>query len=347
MRVEIDGRPVGGGQPCYVIAEAGVNHNGSVAIARQLIDAAVEAGADAVKFQSFDAEELVTAAAEKAAYQVATTGGGSQLQMLQQLQLDAGIFADLRDYSRDCGIAFLSSPFDAGSADMLAELGVPAFKIASGEITNLDLLRHVSALGRPIILSTGMAWMTEVETAVQAMREAGAPSFALLHCLSAYPAPPAEVNLRAIDTLREAFACPVGLSDHTQGTAVGIAAVARGAAIVEKHLTVDRTLPGPDHQASLEPRAFRDFVAAIREVEAALGDGEKRPAASERAVAIAARRSLVTACAIAAGEQITDAMIVARRPGTGLPPSARSELLGLRARIDLAAGTVLQRGMIG
>ncbi len=347
MVIDIGGRAAGDGHPCFVIAEAGVNHNGSPDLARRLIDAAVAAGADAVKFQSFHADALATASAPKAPYQAENTGSaGTQLEMLRALELDADTFADLCAYSDTRAIRFLSTPFDERSADMLAALGVPAFKISSGELTNTQLLAHVARFGRPLILSTGMALLSEVEVAVATAREAGAEQIALLQCVSAYPAPPADVNLRAMLTMRTAFRCPTGYSDHTDGTAVGLAAVALGACIIEKHLTLDRRLPGPDHRASLEPDGFRAFVAAIREVEASLGDGCKRPAPSEQLVAEAARRSLVAACAIPEGAVLTASMIVARRPGSGIAPTALTEVIGRRTCHAIDAGAVLTWEML-
>lgn len=347
MVIDIAGRPVGDGHPCFVIAEAGVNHNGSPDLARQLIDAAAEAGADAVKFQSFHAEVLATASAPKAPYQVETTGAaGTQLEMLRALELDGTVFADLCGYCETRRIRFLSTPFDEESADMLAGLGVPAFKISSGELTNVQLLAHVARFGKPLIVSTGMASMSEVETAVRTVRAAGGTQLALLQCVSSYPAAPRDVNLRAMATLRATFGCPTGYSDHTDGIAVGLAAAALGACIIEKHLTLDRRMPGPDHRASLEPDAFRAFVTAIRDVEASLGDGCKRPVASEEAVALAARRSLVAARPIPQGTVLTASMLVARRPGHGITPAALADVVGRQTRRAIEAGSVLTWEML-
>lgn len=345
--IDVGGRVIGPGHPCFVIAEAGVNHNGDPALAKALIDSAADAGADAIKFQSFRADELASPIAPKAPYQVENTGNaGSQIEMLRGLELPDAVFRELRDHSRARGVLFMSTPFDEASADMLHALDVPAFKIGSGELTNTVLLEHVALLGRPVILSTGMSWLSEVETAVRTLQRAGVPGIALLHCVSCYPAAPIDINLRAMETLRSAFGLPVGYSDHSDGTEIGVAAVALGADIIEKHLTLDRALLGPDHRASLDPAAMTSFVTAIRNVEVALGHGRKEPVASERAVADAARRSLVAACFIPAGTVLTAAMLLLRRPGTGLPLSAQSEVIGRAVGIDVEPGTPLTRGML-
>jgi N-acetylneuraminate synthase/N,N'-diacetyllegionaminate synthase len=341
-------RPVGGSAPVFIVAEAGVNHNGDPALATRLVDAAADAGADAVKFQTFSARALVSPQAPKAAYQRETTGSAeSQLDMLARLELSLEQHAALQAHAAGRGLLFFSTPFDEASADLLQSLGVLLFKLPSGEITNLALLRHVAAKGRPIILSTGMSTLDEVTEAVAAIREAGDPPLALLHCLSAYPAPVSEMNLRAMDTLRARFGCPVGLSDHTLGIEIAVAAVARGAAIVEKHLTLDRNLPGPDHRASLDPRDFTAMVRAIRSVEAALGDGIKRPMPSETDTRAVARKSLVAARAIRAGQTLTADLIAIRRPGTGIPPGDLARVLGRRVRRGLAAGEVIEWGAVG
>ncbi|AKX93504.1 N-acetylneuraminate synthase [Moorella thermoacetica] len=332
----------------FIIAEAGVNHNGDLQLARKLVDAAVEAGADAVKFQTFKAEEVATPGAERAQYQKDNMPGKdeSQLEMIKRLELSYAQFRELYAYCRQKGIIFLSSPFDQESIDFLAELGVPYFKIPSGEITNYPFLRRIGGKKRPVILSTGMATLGEVEGALRVLREAGASDITLLHCTTSYPAPPEEVNLRAMLTMKHAFALPVGYSDHTEGIAVPIAAAALGAEVIEKHLTVDRNLPGPDHRASLEPGEFKEMVVAIRQVEKSLGDGIKRPAPGELAVMPAARRSLVAARDIAAGEIITDSCLTAKRPGTGIPPNLWDVVVGRQARRDIAAGSILSWDMI-
>lgn len=338
----IDGRLVGSGQPCLIIAEAGVNHNGSLELACALVDAARAAGADAVKFQTFKAERLVSAAAPKAAYQQRTTGAAeSQLEMIRRLELGEAEHRQLLDHCRQRGILFLSSPFDEQSADFLAELGMSAYKVPSGELTNLPFLGHLAGKGRPLILSTGMAYLGEVEAAVRAITAAGPVPLALLQCVSNYPADPADVNLRAMDTLAAAFGVPVGYSDHVPPNEVAFAAVARGACIVEKHFTLDRNLPGPDHQASLEPGELAALVRGIRAVEAALGDGRKRPAASEADTAAVARKSLVAARDLPAGSVLEPSLIAVKRPGTGLPPVMLQHLLGRRTRVDIPRDALL------
>lgn len=346
--VDIGGRLVGPGQPCFLVAEAGVNHNGSVELARRLVDAAADAGADAVKFQTFVASRLVTAEAPKAEYQrQGTEPGESQYEMLRRLELSADAHRVLSGHAAARGILFLSTPFDGESADLLEELGVPAFKIASGELTNVPFLAHVARKGRPMIMSTGMASLEEVDAAVRVIREAGNPALVLLHCVSNYPADPADANLRALATMAGAFSVPVGYSDHTLGTQVALAAVALGACVVEKHLTLDRTLPGPDHRSSLEPAEFGALVSGVRVVERALGDGCKRPAASEAAIAAVARRSLVAAVDIPEGAILTGARIAVRRPGTGLPPGMLAQVVGRRAKRDIPVGTLLSFEMLG
>lgn len=343
MTVVIGHRIVGPGQPCYVIAEAGVNHNGDVAQAMALIDAAADAGADAVKFQTFRADAVAAAWAPKARYQLRTTGAAeSQQAMLRRLELDATAHRALIAHARRRGIDFLSSPFDPASVGLLVEMGVPALKLASGELTNVILLRAAAATRLPLLVSTGMSTLEEVTTAVGWLRQAGADQVALLHCVSNYPASEQDANLRAMASLCDALQLPVGWSDHTPGTEIALAAVALGAAVVEKHLTLDRTQAGPDHLASLEPAAFAAMVRAIRRVEAALGDGVKRPMPSERPMRRVARRSLAAACDIPAGTRLVSAMLTALRPGTGIPASALDAMIGAVAVRRLAAGQVLE-----
>lgn len=327
---------------CFIIAEAGVNHNGDLDLALRLVDAAAEAGADAVKFQTFKAERLVTADAQKAEYQKVATGGEeTQLAMLQRLELTDDMHRQLQAHCAHKGILFLSTPFDEESADYLDGLGLPLFKIPSGEVTNLPFLRYLAGKGKPLIMSTGMCNLADVEQAVDTLRDAGAPELVLLHCVSQYPAPPETTNLRAMLTLSEAFDVPVGYSDHTLGTAIPIGARAMGAILIEKHFTLDRTLPGPDHQASLEPDELAEMIAGIRLVEVALGDGIKRPHACELETRDVARKSIVTARDLPAGTEITAADVRMMRPGTGLAPAKLDELLGSRTRHALESGTLL------
>jgi N,N'-diacetyllegionaminate synthase len=325
---------------CYVIAEIGVNHNGSVQLARELIDAAVDAGADAVKFQTFSADDLVSATAPKAEYQARnmgdTDGGGSQYEMLSALELSDDQFAELLAYCNERKIDFLSTPFGPRQADFLADLGVHAFKVGSGDLTYHAFLAHIAGKGLPIILSTGMSTLSEVGAALAAIEAADSVPVALLHCVSSYPADPAACNLSAMATMRQAFGRPVGWSDHTLGPAVGLAAVGLGARIIEKHITLDVTMDGPDHAASMEPLAFTEFVSGIRAVQSAIGDGIKRPAASELPTAAVARRSVVAVRDLEAGALIGAGDVAVLRPGTGLAPSMLDVVVG--ARLGRAVG---------
>jgi N-acetylneuraminate synthase len=312
-----------------------------------LIDVAALAGADAVKFQTFKAERLATPDAPKAEYQLRTTGAAeSQYEMLQRLELSHEAHRELMPYCAERGILFMSTPFDEESADFLDDLGVPVFKLPSGEITNLPFITHVARKGKPMIVSTGMATLDEVERAVESIRAAGSPDFMLLHCVSNYPAEAGDVNLRAMRTMQEAFDVAVGYSDHTLGIEVALAAVALGACVIEKHFTLSRDLPGPDHLASLEPDGLKALVRGIRLVEASLGHGRKEPAASEAEVAAVARKSLVAARDITAGTELTTDMIAIRRPGTGLPAAMLSEVIGRRLRVPVRAGALLSLEML-
>lgn len=338
--VEIGGRRVGSGYPTFVIAEAGVNHNGDLELARQLIDVAVQAKADAVKFQTFITEESISPLAPQAAYQRENTGKPeSMFEMVKRLELPMEAFAELKYYCQSRNIVFLSSPFDLQSVEVLDRLDVPAFKIASGEITNLPFLEYVAARRRPIILSTGMSYLAEVETALRTIEQSGNPPVILLHCVSNYPAAAADVNLRAMSTMAREFELPVGYSDHTSGVEVALAAVALGACVIEKHFTLDRNLPGPDHKASLEPDELIALVSGIRMVKDALGDGRKQPAASEMDTARVARKSIVAARDIHPGEVLTRESIAIKRPGTGLLPALRDQVIGRKARHEISAGT--------
>ena len=322
-----------------IIAEAGVNHDGVLADAHAIVDAAADAGADVVKFQTFRADRLVTASAARAAYQVRTTGSDApQLAMLRALELAPEAHVALAAHAAARGIAFASTAFDSESLDFLATLQPPFVKVPSGELTNLPYLRHVAVMGSPVLLSTGMATLGEVEAALDALAAAGCDRtrVTVLHCTTEYPAPMPSVNLRALATLRTAFGTAVGYSDHTAGLEIPVAAVALGATVLEKHLTLDRSRPGPDHAASLEPREFAAMVAAVRNVEVALGDGIKRPADGERANARIARRSIVAARAIRAGEPFSADNLAVKRPGTGLSPMRWDDVLGRVATRDYA-----------
>jgi len=328
-----------------VIAEVGVNHNGSVELALQMIAAAADAGADVVKFQTFSAEALTTSSAQKANYQADRTGDGSQRDMLRSLQLSLEDHVRLMAECEVRGVGFLSSPFDVASVDVLMQLGVGEMKIASGEITNLPLLRRVGAAGPPVLLSTGMSTMDEVEAALEALVAAGLNRslITLLHCTSEYPAPPEDVNLRAMVSMREQLGLPVGYSDHTDGTTVAVAAVALGATVIEKHFTLDRSMEGPDHAASLEPEQFAAMVRDIRVVESALGDGEKGPTAGELETMRVARKSIVAARDIAAGETLSEDNLTTKRPGTGLSPMEWDGVIGTAATRDFASDELIER----
>lgn len=320
-----------------VIAEAGVNHNGDLALARKLVDVAAAAGADLVKFQTFDARRLATPSAAKADYQIASTGAAeSQLEMLSRLELSEQAHRELIAHCQSRDIGFFSTGFDIESVRMLASLGQRRHKIPSGELTNLPLLRHIGAYGVPVILSTGMATLEEVGAAIDALVLAGTPktSITVLHCTTEYPAPLPDVNLRAMLSIREAFDVPVGYSDHTAGIEVAIAAVALGATLIEKHFTLDRTLPGPDHKASLEPRELEDMIRAIRNIEIALGDGIKRPTANELRNRAIARKSLVALRRIGEGEIFSEDNLGAKRPGTGVSPMSWDQVIGRKATRD-------------
>jgi N-acetylneuraminate synthase len=326
----------------FIIAEAGVNHNGSVAQALRLIEAGQASGAHAVKFQTFRADLLATGSAPKAAYQKRTVGAAeSQLEMLRKLELDAAAHKRLIERCRKLRVGFLSSPFDEASADLLVKLDVPIFKIPSGEITNLPLLRHIARFGRPIILSTGMSTLGEVEEAVTFLQAEKVPQLTLLHCVTEYPAPYAETNLRAMLTLKSAFGLPVGYSDHTPGIEIAIAAVAMGAVVIEKHFTLDRRLPGPDHAASLEPDEFRNMVAAISNVEAAMGTGVKAPAPCELHNMPVARKSVVAARALRKGHCLAAEDLCVKRPGSGLAPKFLPALVGRSLCADVNRDEVM------
>lgn len=341
--VKVGDKAIGDGEPCFIIAEAGVNHNGSVELAKKLIDVAVKADADAIKFQTFQADAMTTPKAPKATYQKETTGDDPQRSMLRALELTADDFKELYHYANEVRIIFLSSPFDLASVDLLRELGVTAYKIGSGEITNRPLLLHVAEQKKPIILSTGMCALDEVREAVHALRSFNARDLILLHCVSEYPALAEHVNLRVIATLKRAFNVPVGFSDHTAGITVPIAAVALGANVIEKHITLSRSLSGPDHQASLEPRELQQMVDSIRIVERALGDGIKRPTEGEVCMRAFVRQTLVAETDIAPGTAIRSEMLAVKRAGDalGITPNNLEHLIGKKARRNIKKGTAV------
>ena len=318
----------------FIIAEAGVNHNGSIELAKKLVDVAVDAGVDAVKFQTFKTESIVSEFAPKAEYQERTTGSReSQFEMIKKLELSYYDFEELYSYRKEKGITFMSTPFDIDSARFLRELGMEIFKIPSGEITNYLLLREIGSYGKEVILSTGMADLGEIEDALDVLMEAGTPreKITVLHCNTEYPTPYEDVNLRAMLTIKEAFKVKVGYSDHTPGIEVPIAAVALGAEVIEKHFTLDKELPGPDHKASLEPDELKEMVRAIRNVEKALGTGIKKPSKSELKNLPVVRKSIVARKPIAKGETFTEENLTVKRPGTGISPMRWNEIIGKRA----------------
>lgn len=328
-----------------IIAEAGVNHNGDLGLAVQLIDVAATAGADLVKFQTFSADRLVTTCAGKAEYQTRTSDASeSQHAMIRRLELSREMHDALIHRCQSRGIGFFSTAFDTDSLHLLAELGLDRFKIPSGEITNLPYLRQVASYGKPVILSTGMATIDEIREALDALEHAGMARehVTVLHCTTEYPTPMADVNLRAMLTIRDTFRVAVGYSDHTRGIEVPIAAVAMGATVIEKHFTLDRELPGPDHAASLEPGELMAMVAAIRNIEQAIGDGIKRPSAGEMKNKPIARKSLVAARAIRAGEAFSVTNLAVKRPGTGVSPMRWDTVLGCTARRDFAPDELIE-----
>ena len=328
-----------------IIAEAGVNHNGDLGLAKQLIDVAAEAGVDLVKFQTFNADRQVTRAAKKADYQTQTTDSKeSQHEMLRRLELTEQMHRELIAHCSTRNIGFFSTGFDIESVDLLMSLGQDYFKIPSGEITNLPYLRHIGQLGKMVILSTGMATLGDIDAAINVLEQAGTAraQITVLHCTTEYPTPMNEVNLRAMQSIHVAFGVAVGYSDHTKGIEVAIAAVAMGATVIEKHFTLDRNLPGPDHQASLEPAELKAMVAAIRNIEVALGDGVKRLTSSEAKNKPVARKSLVASRAIKVGEVFTPQNTSTKRPGTGISPMRWDEVMGRIASRDFAADELIE-----
>lgn len=345
MQFSIAGRPVGDGHPVFFIAEAGVNHNGSIDVARRLIEEAHAAGADAVKFQTFTAEALNTRASPKSSYHVATTGADttqSWFELLKTQELDRAAHETLIAHCRRVGIMFLSTPYDHASADMLMELGVPALKLASTDTSNLPFIRHVARYPRPVIISTAMCTMLEVREAVGTLRTAGAADIVVMQCTGNYPARLGDSNLRVIPTYRRELDCLVGYSDHTPELIDPIAATALGACMYEKHFTLDRSMAGPDHRMSLEPAELRATIEAIRQTESALGRAEKHVLPSEEENRRKLRKSVVSATAIPRGRVITASMLAIKRPATGIEPSRFESLVGRVARVDIAADTVLR-----
>lgn len=344
----IGDRIIDASSPCYFIAEAGVNHNGQIDLALQLVDAAKEAGADAVKFQAFDPDLLVATDAPQAEYQASNLGfKQTQHEMLVGLALSRDQFQQIAAYCAQRKIAFLCTPFDDSSADLVVELGCPAVKVGSGDLTNFLLLRKLARFGLPLIISTGMADMDEVRAAINTVVAADVSDLLLLHCVSDYPAAPELMNLRAMKTMEDALGFPVGLSDHTMGYEVTLAAVALGARLVEKHLTLDRSMVGPDHAASLEPYEFKEMIAGARNIEKAMGTGVKSPSYQESAVATVARRSLAASQSIPAGTIIEEKHLTALRPATGIPADQWALLIGKRVSRDVKKHEFFDHATLG
>jgi N,N'-diacetyllegionaminate synthase len=335
----LGGKKIGTSSKVFVIAEIGINHDGSVEQALRLIDAAADCGADAVKFQTFRADRLMVVSNDRLAQQ--EDGSESAFQMFRRLELSYEDHTRLKTRADRRGIAFLSTPFDEESADFLDRLGVPAFKIASSDITHLPLLRHLAGKGKPLLLSTGMSHLDEVGEAVTILREGGARDIALLHCVSSYPAPPDSLNLKAIQTLHERFQLPAGFSDHSEGIFFSLLAAALGARILEKHFTLNRNAPGPDHKVSIEPRDLRELVTQLAVVDASLGNGCKRPTGAEEQSRLLSRRSLVAAVDIPADKKIQPEMLTCKRPAGGIDPRDLDRVTGARTRKPIAKDSVL------
>lgn len=319
----------------YIIAEAGVNHNGSIEIAKDLVDSAKAAGADCIKFQTFVAKNIVSKTAKKAEYQQEnTTANESQLEMLKKLELSFAEFVELNNYCQSKNIEFLSTGFDFDSIDFLSSLNMKRWKVPSGEITNLPYLIKIAQLNKPVIVSTGMSSLEEIHSALDILNNNGAGEITVLHCTTEYPTPYEDVNLSAMDTIKKEFNVPVGYSDHTMGIHISIAAVSRGATVIEKHFTLNRKMEGPDHKASLEPTELKEMVNAIRNIEVAIGNGNKIPASSEEKNIVIARKSIVANRCIKKGEAFTEENITVKRPGNGISPMKWFEVIGNKAKRD-------------
>lgn len=345
-KIKIKNRLIGEGQPTFIIAEAGVNHNGKVALAKKLVDAAKDARADAVKFQTFKAEGVVTDGVEIADYARRNIGKKiRQLEMIKSFELKYKDFELLKDYCNQKEIIFLSTPHSFDAIDFLEHL-VPAYKFGSGDITNIPALRHTAKKGKPIILGTGMSTLDEVKYAVNVIKSEGNNQIIALHCTTNYPCPIEEANLRAIITMQRELECLVGYSDHTLGLSVPVIAAALGAVVIEKHITIDKTLPGPDHKASLEPNELKEMIKAIREVERALGNGTKKPTTAEKNTMHIVRKSIVAQQDIAKGTILTNEMLAIKRPGTGMDPEYLDKIIGKKAARSIAKDEVIQPEMI-
>jgi N,N'-diacetyllegionaminate synthase len=345
--IKIANKTIGEKRPTFIIAEAGVNHNGKLEQAKRLVDIAVRSGADAVKFQTFKAEEIVTKYADMAEYQIKNLGRKkSQLDMLKDLELSYEEFKKLKQYCDRKKIIFLSTPHTFDAIDFLEPL-VPAYKFGSGDITNFPALSYASKKGKPIILSTGMSTMKEVKDAIKVIKAEGNKKIIVLHCTTNYPCPLEEVNLRAMVTMHVELDCLVGFSDHTSSIMVPALAVGLGATVIEKHFTLDKNLPGPDHLASLEPNEFKKMIQKIRETEKVLGSYEKKPVKSEKKILKYSRKSIVARVDIIKGTLINEKMVVIKRPGTGLSPIFYDKILGKKAKDNIKKDTIIEKNMIG
>tara|TARA_B100000315_G_C14585561_1_gene592794 strand:- start:2573 stop:3622 length:1050 start_codon:yes stop_codon:yes gene_type:complete len=344
MKIKISDKLIGENEKVFIIAEIGVNHNNDMDMAKEMIDKAKKAGADAVKFQTFKTENIILKTAPKAEYQIKTTGEeGSWFDLLKTEELSYENHKMLLEYCQQKGIIFLSTPYDEDSADFLEKLKVPAYKIASTDTNNIPFLRHVANTGKPILLSTGMSNLEEVAESVEAIRKTGNEKIILLHCTSNYPAKIEESNLRVLNTLKEIFKVLVGYSDHSQGNTVGLSSIALGATVYERHFTLDRNLPGPDHQASIEPKELAGLINEIRLVEKALGSDDKRPTEGEHETRKKLRKSIVTLKNISINTKITMDMIGIKRPGTGLEPKYFDQVIGKVAKVDIPQETLIKK----
>jgi N-acetylneuraminate synthase/N,N'-diacetyllegionaminate synthase len=345
--IRVGNRLLGPGNPVFIIAEAGVNHNGDVGLAKRLIDVAYEAGADAVKFQTFKANKLVSSRAPIGDYK----STGVDIGLIEKLELSLQHYIELIEYCQDLGIEFLATPFDFGSVNLLEKLNARAYKVSSSDLTNLPLLKHIASKRMPILLSTGMGYLSEIEEALLSISEImGAPinklPIVLMHCISHYPAPMNQLNLRAIKTLSDTFKLPIGYSDHSRGVEAAIAAVVMGACVIEKHYTLNRNFPGPDHKSSIDPDELKFLVESIRNIETSLGDGIKKPALCEEKAITISRKSLVSACDIKAGQEITREMLEIKRPATGIPPKYYDLIIGKAPVIDIQGDEVITWEML-
>ena len=333
MKVKLGNEYIGDGEKTFIIAEIGVNHNGDIELAKRMIKKASQTGADAVKFQTFVAENIISVNAKKAKYQEKNSKESSQFEMVKNLELTKKDFIELSKYAESKNILFLSSPFDIKSVDLLDDIGVPGFKIGSGEINNFELIKHIENKDKPLIISTGMSTLDEIQETFDFIENKD--KLIILHCITGYPSKIEDANLKFISTLKRQFKVPVGFSDHSPGIELAIASIALGACIIEKHFTLDKTLEGPDHQASLEPDEFKAMVTAIRNVEIAMGDGERKLCESELEIKNVARKSVVANCDIPKGSILDNTMLTIKRPGTGIEPKYLKSLIDKKTKVDI------------